>query len=69
METNTMPRARLELSDVEFEKDLGIWTNSSLKSSLKCNKAAASAMRVLGMLRRTFRFNSKELFIFLYKLM
>jgi len=61
---NTSPRSRLELSEV---KDLGLWTNSSLKSSLQCNKAAASAMRVLGMLRRTFTFNSKDLFIFLHK--
>ena len=44
-----------------------MWTNSSLKFSLQCNKAAASATRVLGMLRRTFTFNSKELFILLYK--
>jgi len=60
MENNTIYRSRLELSEVEFEKDLGVWINSSLKSSLRCNKAAASAMRVLGMLRRTFTFNSKE---------
>ena len=51
IETNTVPRSRM-------------WTNSSLKFSLQCNKAAASATRVLGMLRRTFTFNSKELFIF-----
>ena len=67
MEINTSSRSRLVLSEVEFEKDLGVWINSSLKSSLQCNKAAASAMRVLGMIRRTFTFNSKELFIFLYK--
>jgi len=67
LETNTTPRSRLKSSEVEFEKDLGMWINSSQKSSLQCNKAAASAMRVLGMLRRTFAFNSKELFIFLYK--
>jgi len=38
-----------------------------MNSSLQCNKTAASAMRVLGMLRRTFTFKSKDLFIFLYK--
>ena len=67
METDKISRSRLELSEVGCEKDLGLWTSSSLKSSLQCNKAAASAMRVLGMLKRTFTFNSKELFIFLYK--
>jgi len=31
---NAVLRSRLELSEVEFEKDLGMWTNSSMKSSL-----------------------------------
>ena len=62
-----MPRSRL-FSEVKFEKGLGMWTNSSLKSSLQCNEAAASVMRVHGMLRKTFTFNFKELLIFLYKI-
>ena len=67
METSASPRSHVELSEVNFERDLGIWTISSLKSSSHCDKAAASATRVLGMLKRTFTMISKELFIFLYK--
>ena len=67
METSASPRSQVELSKVNFEKDLGIWTTSSLKPSLHCDKAAASATRVLGMLKRIFTMISKGLFIFLYK--
>ena len=57
----------VELTKTDFEKDLGIWITSSLKPSLHCDKAAAAATRILGMLKRTFTKFSKELFIFLYK--
>ena len=67
METSTSPRSHIELSEVNFQKDLCIWSTSSLKSSLHCDKAAVSATRVLEMLKRTFTMISKELFIFLYK--
>ena len=67
METSASPRSQVELSEVNFENDLGTWTTSSLKHSLHCDKAAASATRVLGMLKRTFTMIFKELFIFLYK--
>lgn len=55
------------LTEVDSEKDLGIWTTSTLKPSLHCDKAAASATKVLGMLKRTFPVFSRELFVFLYK--
>ena len=48
---------------MNFEKDLGIWTTSTLKPSLHCDKAAAKATKFLGLLKRTF---SAILFIFLY---
>ena len=54
----------VQLDEVDHEKDLGIWFTSDLKSSLR--KAAASAMRVLSMIRRSFTNISKELFAFLY---
>ena len=57
----------VELTKTDFEKDLGVWVTSSLKPSLHCDKAAAAATRILGMLKRTFTKFSKELFIFLYK--
>ena len=67
METSTTPRSVLQLNEVDFEKDLGVWTTSSLKVSLHCDKVAACAMKILGMLKRTFVKISKELFIFLYR--
>jgi len=55
------------LNEVNFEKDLVVWTLSSLVFSLHCNKTAACATKVLGMLKRTFTRITKELFVFLYK--
>ena len=57
----------VKLTEVDHEKDLGVWISSDLKSSLHCTKAVASAMRVLAMIRRAFINISKELFIFLYR--
>ncbi|XP_065883915.1 uncharacterized protein [Dysidea avara] len=51
-----------ELTKTDFEKDLGIWITSSLKPFLHCDKAAAAATRILGMLKRTFTKFSKEFF-------
>ena len=50
------------------EKDLGVWITSSLKPSLHCDKAAATANRILGMLKRSFTRLSRELFVFLHKI-
>ena len=57
----------VQLDEVDHEKDLGVWFTSDLKPSLHCCKAAASAMKVLSMTRRSFVNISKKLFIFLYK--
>ena len=57
----------VKLTEVDYEKDLGVWISSDLKSPLHCTKAVASAMRVLAMIRRAFVNISKELFIFLYR--
>ena len=56
----------IDLCEVNSEKDLGLWTTTSLKPT-HCDKAAAIATKILGMLKRTFSVMSKELFIFLYK--
>ena len=56
----------VQLFEDDHEKDLGVWFTSDLKPSLHCCKAAASAMRVLSMIKRSFVNISKELFIFLY---
>ena len=55
------------LSDVTFEKDLGVWISDKLESGLHCQKAVASANKILGMIRRAFHSMSGDLFMFLYK--
>ena len=66
---NNYPKISTESEWIWCRKDLEIWTTSSLKFSLHCDKAAACATKILGMLKRTFVSQriSKELFIFLYK--
>ena len=44
----------VKLTEVDYDKDLGVWISSDLKSSLHCTMAVASAMRVLSMIRRVF---------------
>ena len=52
---------------VEEEKDLGVWTQSNLKPSLQCAKAAQAANVALGLLLRSFHYRSKNTLIPLYK--
>jgi len=51
------------LSDVTFEKDLGVWTTDKLESGLHCQKAEASANWILGMIRKAFYRMSGDLFM------
>ena len=67
MEISGSPGSCIDLCEVNSEKDLGLWVTSSLKPSSQCDKAAANATRILAMLKRTFSFMLKELFVFLYK--
>ena len=58
----------VHLDEVDHEKDLGVWFTSDLKPSLHCCKAAASAMKVLSMIRLFVNISKKLYnFIFLYK--
>ena len=57
----------IDLNEVTFKKDLGVWTTNKMEPSLHCQKAVASAAKILGMIRRTFVNISKDLFVFLYK--
>ena len=41
----------VKVTMTDSEKDLGIWITSSLKPSLQCDKAAATASRILGILK------------------
>ena len=43
-----------ELESILEEKDLGVLLTKDLKASAQCSRAAKTANRVLGMIRRTF---------------
>jgi hypothetical protein len=49
------------------EKDLGVIVSDDLKVSKQCNKAASSANRMLGMVKRNFICRDREVIIPLYK--
>ena len=57
----------VELSVTEEERDLGIWTESSLKPGLQCSKAASSANRILGLILKSFHYRTKQTLFPLYK--
>ena len=51
---------RTVLSESTLEKDLGVLISKDLKVADQCNKAAKKAMRVLGMVKRSFKNLDKE---------
>jgi len=56
----------VKLQWVLQERDLGVDVTSSLKPSVQCSKAVASAMHVLGIIRRNFVISDKEDFRLLF---
>ncbi len=54
------------LSTVETEKDVGVWMADTLKPSIQCTKAAAKAMRALGMVRRSFTYLDRSSLILVF---
>ena len=57
----------VELSVTEVERDLAVWTDSTLKPSLQCSKAATNANRLLGMILKSFHYRTKQSLVPLYK--
>ena len=57
---------RGKIAESEVEKDLGIWVSNDLKWETQSKEAAAHAMSVLGMIRRTFLFVDEDGFKLLY---
>ena len=55
------------LEAVNFEKDVGVMIDSSLKPSLQCSKAAKKGQVVLGQLARALTYRDKVTFFDLYK--
>ena len=48
-------------------KDLDVWCTSKMEPSLQVQKAVAKAIQTLGMMKRSFKYLSKDSFLFLYK--
>ena len=55
------------LSVTEEERDLGTWTDCSLKPHLQCTKAANGANRVLGLILKSFHYRTKQSLVPLFK--
>ena len=49
------------------EKDLGIWFEENLKFNKHISVTVKKANRLVGMIKRTFSFMNKELFLIIYK--
>jgi len=56
------------LEVVKEEKDPGVWCTNDLKPSLHCQRAALKATQFLGLIRRSFKINSVNMLVFLYKM-
>ena len=55
------------LEEAEEERDLGVWTESSLKPETQCEKAAVAANCSLGMITRAFHYRTKATLLPLFK--
>ena len=55
------------LNEVSDERDLGVIVQNNLKCSKQCAKVVNTANRIIGMIKRSFSYLSKEITIQLYK--
>jgi len=55
-----------QIEQVPGERDFGILITDEMKWSKECNSAAAKAMSVLGMIKRTVNTHNKDMFLTLY---
>ena len=55
-----------QIEQVPEERDLGILLTDEMQWSKQCNSAAAKAMSVLGMIKRSFNTLNKDMFLTLY---
>jgi len=56
-----------QLTEVSYEKDLGVWISADMKCSKQCMYAFNKATRVLGIIKRTIRFKYTKVMLSLYK--
>ena len=55
------------LKSTTEQKDLGIWTTSTMNFTMHCHKAASKANQALGMIKQNFKYMSKDSLMILYK--
>ena len=58
---------RVELNNVEQERDLGVIIHCSSKTSEQCASAANKANQILGMMRQNIKWKDKDVIVRLYK--
>ena len=56
-----------DIEETELEKDLGVLISSDLKCTKQCIEVEKKAQRLLGYIRRQFRYRNKEIVLLLYK--
>ena len=56
-----------QLQAVDQEKDVGVIVSNDLKCSRNCQAAYSKANRILGLVKRTISYKSKEILLPLYK--
>jgi ribonuclease P/MRP protein subunit RPP40 len=56
-----------DLEEISEERDLGVIVQQDLKRSKQCSKSVSTANRILGMIKRSFCYLSKDVVLKLYK--
>jgi ribonuclease P/MRP protein subunit RPP40 len=56
-----------DLEEISEERDLGVIVQQDLKWSKQCSKSVSTANRILGMIKRSFCYLSKDVLLKLYK--
>ena len=63
----TVAQLQYILEAVDKEKDLGVMIRKNLKASNQCVKIVKAANQILGMIKKTFTFKTKDNLLQLYK--
>ena len=55
------------LQSTSEQKNLGVWTTSTMNFTMHCHKATSKANQALGMIKQNFKYMSKGSLMILYK--